>query len=155
MSGKPAFSLSFDPRALTDLLQAPADIRDLALAHLQDIVNADLFGGKLTEELAGFRKVYVDAHNQWRLVYAQRPAPPTSAYRTEVHVVAVRPRAGNDVYVTVRARLGVTRRPASALTHAARSHSPQLDVAQRPFRSTPPSAMPGLPPPPSQKGPVR
>lgn len=46
--GQPAFGLSFDPRALTDLLQAPSDIRDLTLAYLQDIVNAQRFGLRLT-----------------------------------------------------------------------------------------------------------
>ncbi|KND28626.1 hypothetical protein IQ64_43625, partial [Streptomyces stelliscabiei] len=96
MSGpepRPAFGLSFDPRALTDLLQAPADIRDLALDQLQKVVNAQLFGGKLTEELTGYRKLYVDHRNAWRIVYAQRPAPPGASHRTEIHVVAVRPRA--------------------------------------------------------------
>jgi hypothetical protein len=33
-AGQPAFGLSFDPRALTDLLQAPGDIRDLTLVYL-------------------------------------------------------------------------------------------------------------------------
>ncbi|WP_215449473.1 type II toxin-antitoxin system RelE/ParE family toxin [Streptomyces sp. ATCC 21386] len=164
MSGpepRPAFGLSFDPRALTDLLQAPGDIRDLALDQLQKVVNAQLFGGKLTEELAGCRKLYVDHRNAWRIVYAQRPAPPGAAHRTEVHVVAVRPRARHDVYETARARLGLARRPTGARTHAARARSPQLDTQRPPIPKPgpPPSAVPGLPSPAPTptplKGPVR
>ncbi|MBE1599908.1 MULTISPECIES: type II toxin-antitoxin system RelE family toxin [Streptomyces] len=162
MSGpepRPAFGLSFDPRALTDLLQAPADIRDLALDQLQKVVNAQLFGGKLTEELTGYRKLYVDHRNAWRIVYAQRPAPPGASHRTEIHVVAVRPRARHDVYETARARLGITRRPTGARTHAARARSPQLDAQRPPIPKPGPSpyTMPGLPQPASTipKGPTR
>ena len=155
---RPAFGLSFDPRALTDLLQAPGDIRDLALAQLQDVVNARLFGAKLTRDLAGCRKVYVDHRNAWRIVYAQRPAPANSTFRTEIHVVAVRPREAHDVYDTARARLGMTRQPMSARTHAARTRSPQLGTRQPIPKPTPRYAMPGLPQPapsPTLKGPVR
>ncbi|MFE4017996.1 hypothetical protein ACFXPZ_11365 [Streptomyces sp. NPDC059101] len=156
---RPAFGLSFDPRALTDLLQAPGDIRDLALSQLQDVVNARLFGAKLTRDLAGCRKVYVDHRNAWRIVYAQRPAPANSTYRTEIHVVAVRPREAHDVYDTARARLGMTRQPMSARTHAARTRSPQLGTRQPIPKPAPPLyAMPGRPQPdpsPTLKGPVR
>ncbi|MFD9441223.1 hypothetical protein ACFWBR_24925 [Streptomyces sp. NPDC060006] len=161
MSGhdRPAFGLSFDPRALTDLLQAPADIRDLALAQLQDVVNARLFGAKLTRDLAGCRKVYVDHRNAWRIVYAQRAAPATSMPTTEIHVVAVRPRAAHDVYDTARARLGITQRPLGERTYAARTRSPQLGARQPILKpGPPPHAMPGLPGPalpPTLKGPVR
>ncbi|MCL6737745.1 hypothetical protein [Streptomyces neyagawaensis] len=162
MSGpdaRPAFGLSFDPRALSDLLQAPGDIRDLALGQLQKVVNAQLFGGKLTEELAGYRKLYVDHRNAWRIVYAQRPAPPGADHRTEIHVVAVRPRIQNDVYETARNRLGIARRPTSARSHAARARSPQLDTQRPPVPkpSPPPYVRPGLPPsaPTPLKGPAR
>ncbi|MGW8452523.1 hypothetical protein [Streptomyces niveus] len=128
---QPAYGLSFDPRALTDLLQAPVDIRDLALAQLQDVVNAELFGRKLTGDLSGYRKLTVDYRNRWRLVYALRPAPPAASHRMEIRVVAVRPRAGNDIYDTVGRRLGMVRRPLSARTHAVRSRPPQL-LARRP-----------------------
>ncbi|MGW2822132.1 hypothetical protein ACWC24_14135 [Streptomyces sp. NPDC001443] len=144
--GQPAFGLTFDPRALTDLLQAPSDIRDLALAQLQDVVNADLFGTKLTGDLSGHRKLVVDSRKEWRVVYAVRPAPPTSAHRTEIHVVAVRPRARNDIYDTVGQRLGMARRPLSARTHAARSRSPQLTPRDPVPKPGPlPSATRGLP----------
>ncbi|MET9294359.1 hypothetical protein [Streptomyces sp. NPDC003077] len=143
-----AFGLSFDPRALTDLLQAPGDIRDLALARLQDVVSARVFGSKLTEELVGCRKLYIDHRNAWRVVYAQRPAPPHSDHRVEIHVVAVGPRAKQEVYETARARLGVVRRPSLARAHAARVRSPQL-VPRRtvPKPGPPPYALPGLPAP--------
>ncbi|MFE7889269.1 hypothetical protein [Streptomyces sp. NPDC057412] len=156
---RPAFGLSFDPRALTDLLQAPGDIRDLALAQLQDVVNARLSGAKLTRDLAGCRKVYVDHRNAWRIVYAQRPAPANSTHTTEIHVVAVRPREAHDVYDTARDRLGIRRRPLGERTHAARTRSPQLGTRPPvPKPGPPPYAMPGLPRPalpPTLKGPVR
>ncbi|MGX4693750.1 hypothetical protein [Streptomyces sp. JNUCC 63] len=150
MSGgqQPAFGLSFDPRALTDLIQAPSDIRDLTLAYLQEVVNAERFGTRLTGDLEGYRKLFVDSRKEWRVVYGIRPAPETSAHRREVHVVAVRPRAGNDVYDTVGKRLGMNRRPLSARTHAARSRSPQLTTrGPLPKPGPLPSAMPGLPHP--------
>ncbi|MVO90272.1 hypothetical protein GPA10_37375 [Streptomyces sp. p1417] len=141
----PAFGLSFDPRALSDLLAAPSDIRDLALAQLQDVVNARLFGPRLLGELADCRKLYVDHRNAWRIVYAQRPAPTGSAYRAEIHVVAVRPRERHEVYSITRKRLGITHRPLSALAHAARSRSPQLEPRREAPKPTPPSyAPPGL-----------
>ncbi|MFJ5045509.1 hypothetical protein ACIQH7_09905 [Streptomyces anulatus] len=155
---RPAFGLSFDPRALTDLLQAPSDIRDLALAQLQDLVDARLFGTKLTRDLVGCRKVYVDHRNAWRIVYAQRPAPANSTHTTEIHVVAVRPREAHDVYDTARARLGIRRHPLGERTHAARTRSPQLTTRKPvPKPGPPPYAMPGLPRPASStlKGSVR
>ncbi|MGW0708990.1 hypothetical protein ACWD4G_24080 [Streptomyces sp. NPDC002643] len=155
-AGQPAFGLSFDPRALTDLLQAPGDIRDLTLAYLQDVVNAERFGIKLTGDLEGYRKLFVDSRKEWRVVYAVRPAPPTSVHRNDIHVVAVRPRAGNDVYDTVGQRLGMARRPLSARTHAARSRSPQLTARGPVPKPGPlPSAMPGLPHPARASSPHR
>lgn len=143
-----AFGLSFDPRALTDLLQAPSDIRDLTLAYLQEVVNAERFGLRLTGDLEGYRKLFVDSRKDWRVVYGVRPAPEESAHRREIHVVAVRPRAGNDVYDEVGRRLGMTRRPLSARTHAARSRTPQLTTRGPASRPGPlPTAIPGLPGP--------
>lgn len=151
MSGgqeRPAFGLSFDPRALTDLLQAPGDIRDLTLGYLQEVVNAERFGLRLTGDLEGYRKLFVDHRRDWRVVYGIRSAPAGAEPRREVHVVAVRPRAGNDVYDTVGRRLGMTRRPLSALTHAARSRSPQLTAhGPVPRPGPPPTAVPGTPRP--------
>ncbi|MFD5656206.1 hypothetical protein [Streptomyces hirsutus] len=150
MSGgrQPAFGLSFDPRALTDLVQAPSDIRDLTLAYLQEVVNTERFGTRLTGDLEGYRKLFVDSRKEWRIVYGIRPAPETSAHRREIHVVAVRPRADNDVYDTVGKRLGMNRRPLSARTHAARSRSPQLTTRGPIAKPGPlPSAMPGPPRP--------
>lgn len=106
--GQPAFGLSFDPRALTDLLQAPSDIRDLTLAYLQEVVNAQRFGLRLDGDLDGYRKLFVDSRRDWRVVYGVRLAPAESAHPKEIHVVAIRPRAGNDVYDEVGRRLGMT-----------------------------------------------
>lgn len=106
------------------------------------MVNADRHGSKLTAELAGLRKLYVDHRAAWRIVYALRPAPATSAYPMEIHVVAVRPRARHDVYDTVAQRLGITRRPVGARAHAARTRSSQIDA----YRAIPkPGPPPGLP----------
>ena len=145
---RPAFGLSFDPRALTDLLQAPGVIRDLALSYLQELVNAERFGFRLDGDLEGYRKVIVDARREWRVVYGVRPAPANSTHRREIHVVAVRPRAGNDVYDEVGRRLGMRRRPLSSRTHAARSRSPQLMTRGPVPRPGPPAtALPGVPRP--------
>ncbi|MEV5843667.1 hypothetical protein AB0M32_17065 [Streptomyces sp. NPDC051985] len=147
-AGQPAFGLSLDPRVLTDLLQAPGDIRDLTLAYLQEVVNAQRFGLRLDGDLEGFRKLFVDSRKDWRVVYAVRPAPAGSLLHKEIHVVAIRPRAGNDVYDEVGRRLGMTRRPLSARTHAARSRSPQLTTrTPAPRPAPPPIAAPGRPRP--------
>ncbi|MFK0136653.1 hypothetical protein [Streptomyces murinus] len=145
---RPAFGLSFDPRALTDLLQAPSDVRDLALSYLQELVNAERFGLRLDGDLEGYRKLFVDARREWRVVYGVRPAPANSTHQREIHVVAVRPRAGNDVYDEVGRRLGMRRRPLSTRTHAARSSSPQLITRGPAPRPGPPStALPAVPRP--------
>jgi len=139
---RPAFSLSLDPHALTDLLQAPGDIRDLALALLHDVVNARLFGGRLTHDLDGCRKLYVDHRKAWRIVYVQRPVPANFTHRAEIHVIAVRPRANHNVYDIARARLGIPLPPKGTRPHDART--PQLDTHQ-PIPK--PAPMPGLPRP--------
>ncbi|MFK0099043.1 hypothetical protein [Streptomyces sp. NPDC091040] len=146
--GKPAFGLRFDPRALTDLLQAPSDIRDLTLAYLQEVVNAQRFGQRLDGDLEGYRKLVVDSRKEWRVIYAVRPAPAGSVHHKDIHVIAIRPRAGNDVYDEVGRRLGMPRRPLSARTHAARSRSPQLTTrGPVPRPGPPPTALPNLRPP--------
>ncbi|MEU9939070.1 hypothetical protein [Streptomyces lavendulae] len=153
----PAFGLSFHPEALTDLLAAPGDMRDLGLALIQDVVRAQVRGPALTAELAGYRKLYLGAQVQYRIVYDYRPAPPGSSHRTNVHIVAVRPRAKHDIYDTVRARVGRPCPAAGPRAYAARSRSPQ--VWPRPA-VTPTPPVPGLPTPApattnSPKGPSR
>ncbi|MGW7456426.1 hypothetical protein [Streptomyces sp. NPDC054797] len=159
----PAFGLSFHPEALNDLLAAPGDMRDLGLALIQDVVRAQVRGPELTAELTGYRKLYLGSRVQYRIVYDYRPAPPGSSHRTNVHIVAVRPRAKHDIYDTVRARVGRPRPAAGPRAYAARSLSPQ--VRPRPaFTPAPPAAafpVPGLPAPAriattnSPKGPSR
>ncbi|MDX3854915.1 hypothetical protein [Streptomyces sp. AK02-01A] len=145
MTGQPAFGLSFDPRALTDLLQAPGDVRHLALGRLQDLVNADLSGDRLTGELDGHRALDVGARTEWRLLYGHRPAPPASAYDTDIHVIAVRPGSGRNEHDAARIRLARTLRPTSALAYAARARSPQLDAWRAAITAqTSPYALPVL-----------
>ncbi|MFF1782052.1 hypothetical protein [Streptomyces virginiae] len=128
------------------MLAAPGDMRDLGLALIQDVVRAELRGGKLTGELSGYRKLYLGSRVEWRIVYAHRPAVPGSSHPTDIHVVAVRPRAKHDIYDTVRARVGRPRPAAGPRAHAARSLSPQ--VRPRPAVPTAPPApvfpLPGL-----------
>ncbi|MEU3188440.1 hypothetical protein ABZ707_30235 [Streptomyces sp. NPDC006923] len=128
MTGQAAFGLSFDPRALADLLQAPEDTQHLALGRLRDLVNSKLSGDRLTDELDGYRAVDFGDRTEWRLLYGYRPAPPTSAYDTDIHVIAVRPGSGWNEHDAARIRLARTLRPTSALTYAARARSPQLDA---------------------------
>ncbi|WP_129838085.1 hypothetical protein [Streptomyces sp. RFCAC02] len=149
MTGSELFALSFDPRALSDLLQAPGDIRDLALAQIQDAVRAQLVGRRLHDDLTGYRKLYVDSRNAWRTVYTQRPAPRGSARRVEIHVVALRPRAGYDIYRTVRERLGLAHPPVGPRPTAARTRSPQ-----RAARTGTESRIQLPAPPARQKGPL-
>jgi hypothetical protein len=105
----------------------------VTLAYLQELVTGARGGYPLTGDLTGWRKLAVPADDgEWRIVYVVRPAPAASPCQREIHVLAVRPRAGNDVYDTVGRRLGMTRRPLSARTHAARSRSPQLPPAPVP-----------------------
>lgn len=141
-AARPVFGLSFDPRAVTDLLEAPDDIRDHAIARLQDVVTAQEVGRRLTGDLDGYRKLVL-ARWEWRLIYDLRPASRGSEHGREIHVIAVRPRAGNDAYDTVGRRLGMTRRPLSARTHAARASSPQLaDRRAAPTTGPPPAPAP-------------
>ncbi|MFI5804402.1 type II toxin-antitoxin system RelE/ParE family toxin [Streptomyces sp. NPDC051561] len=135
-----------DPRALEDLLEAPRDVCDLALAQLQEVINGELRGGKLLGDLSGYRKLYVDYRAAWRIVYGLRPADSRSTHATEVHVVAIRPRDQGEVYDRAAARIGRPRRSVSALAHAARARSPQATVS-RPSPLSLPAVRPGLPAP--------
>ncbi|MFJ4688893.1 hypothetical protein [Streptomyces sp. NPDC088789] len=158
MTGTPAVAgLSLDPRVVRDLLAAPDPVRDQVLARIAELNAApERAGSRLAGDLAGFRELLPDSGDGWGLIYGLRTAPPSSVYRTEVHVVAVRP-AGSRLRDTVRARLGLTR-PVSAMVHASRTRSPQLAAAPGRTASVPrpPSAeWPGLPLPvsaPTPKG---
>ncbi|WP_433549145.1 type II toxin-antitoxin system RelE family toxin [Streptomyces sp. CA-294286] len=154
IDGTPRYALSMDPRALEDLLEAPRDVCDLALAQLQDVINGELRGGKLLGDLSGYRKLYVGYQAAWRIVYGLRPADSRSTHATEVHVVAIRPRDQGEVYDRAAARIGRPRRPTSALAHAARARSPQTAVA-RPSPLSLPAVRPGLPTPAPASVPAR
>ncbi|MEC3997172.1 hypothetical protein VSR01_28190 [Actinacidiphila sp. DG2A-62] len=127
MNSEPRFALAADPRVVTDLVIAPADIRTAALDCLAAVVEGELRGEELAGALAGFRAVALDP--RWRLVYRLRPAPAGGPYAREVFVAAVRPRARFDVYTAVASRLGLNQQPLSALAHAARARSPQMTAA--------------------------
>ncbi|MCX4776861.1 hypothetical protein [Streptomyces sp. NBC_01264] len=131
---------------MNDLLAAPADVRDVALSRLQDAVTGQRHGRELTGTLAGFRKVYIDSA-RWRMVYGLRPAPEGSEHRREVFVVALRPRAQNEIYKVVAERLGIAHRPLSALAHAARARSPQTTAHPKPITVGLPLGRPATPSP--------
>jgi hypothetical protein len=148
----PRSGLSLDPRVLADLLAAPDDVREQALARIAEATTDPPSGPPLAGDLPGFRELPL-GDSQWGLVHAERPAPLTSPYRTEVHVAAVGP-AGTHLHDLVRGRLGRTH-PASALAHASRTRSPQLAADQHQTTLPRPviPARPGLPlPAPAPKG---
>ena len=97
-----AFGFAADPRALDDLRQAPAHIRDLALLGLQDLVHGEQRGARLGEragvDLTGYRRLYVDPAAQWRLVYAERPAPAGGRHPYEIFLLALGERDQHAVY---------------------------------------------------------
>lgn len=136
MTPPPAYGLSFNPQALTDLRALPRDIRDRALGLIEDVVRARVTGGSLTGELREYRKLYLGERSEWRIVYRLQDAPPGSHHHHEAHVVAVRPRARHDIYDTVRARVNRPRPAVGPRAHAARTLPPQMQGRK------PPSARP-------------
>ncbi|GAA2254759.1 hypothetical protein GCM10010232_49940 [Streptomyces amakusaensis] len=142
MTGAP-YGLSLDPHVVADLLSVPDAVRDRALARLGELTTVVLAGGtSLPGELAGFRELPLGEDAEWGLVYTRRPAPPASAHRTEIHVVAVRS-SRPCLHDTVRARLGLTR-PLGAMAHASRTRSPQLP-AQHDLTPSPRPVFPARP----------
>ncbi|GAA3087621.1 hypothetical protein GCM10017562_67360 [Streptomyces roseofulvus] len=123
---RPAYGLSFNPGALTDLRALPQDIRDRALDLIEGVVRARITGPELAYELREYRKLYLGAGAEWRIVYRLQKAPPSSQHTVEAHIVAVRPRARHEVYDIVRARVNRPRPPAGPRVHAARTIPPQL-----------------------------
>ncbi|TDC72618.1 hypothetical protein [Streptomyces hainanensis] len=112
------FGFAADPRALDDLRTAPARIRDLALLALQDLVHGEQRGARLGVragvDLTGHRKLYVDPKAEWRIVYAERPAPANATHAGEIFLLAVGPRDGHAVYNSAAHRLGRTAPASSA-----------------------------------------
>jgi mRNA interferase RelE/StbE len=112
----PRFGFAAHPEALDDLAALPTDIQELALLGLQQLVYGLNRGQRLDDrlgpELDGARKLYVDPKVGWRIVYREQPAPPGSAHRREIFLIAVGPRSRSAVYHTAAARL-------RALAHAA------------------------------------
>ena len=89
---RPRYALSFHPDSLNDLRALPQQIRERALDLIDGVIRARVTGPPLAYELRQYRKLYLGAGAEWRIVYRLQKAPPTSPYAIEAHVVAVRPR---------------------------------------------------------------
>ncbi|MFG3199863.1 hypothetical protein ACGFYT_27445 [Streptomyces sp. NPDC048208] len=140
------FAFAAHPDAITDLRELPDSIRDLALLELQNLVHGSDDCLPLKGRLAGFHKVYVDPSVAYRMVIQFRPAPPTSAHKREIYLVAAGSRHDYAVYRAAHERTGPTQGvrtdSAEARVQAARSRSPL--AADRPTAGTasPPTAAP-------------
>ncbi|MGW4031685.1 type II toxin-antitoxin system RelE family toxin [Streptomyces sp. NPDC004838] len=127
------FAFAAHPDAIADLRRLPAEIRDLALLELQNLVHGSDDCLPLTGRLAGFHKVYVDPAASYRMVVQFRPAPTTSAHQREIYLVAAGAREDYAVYRTAQLRThrtGLNRSAdadpvTDARVQAARSRSPQ------------------------------
>ncbi|MGW7303964.1 type II toxin-antitoxin system RelE family toxin [Streptomyces sp. NPDC054835] len=143
---RPRYALSFHPESLNDLRDLPQQIRERALDLIDGVIRARVTGPPLDYELRQYRKLYLGAGAEWRIVYRLQKAPPTSPYAIEAHVVAVRPRAHHEVYDVVRSRVGRSRPPAGPRVHAARAIPPQLQSsATQPATKGATSTAPALP----------
>ncbi|WP_186781582.1 MULTISPECIES: hypothetical protein [unclassified Streptomyces] len=98
------FAFAAHPDAITDLRELPAEIRDLALLELQNLVHGSDDCLPLKGRLAGFHKVYVDPNVAYRMVIQFRPAPPTSTHKREVYLVAAGSRKDYAVYRSAHLR---------------------------------------------------
>ncbi len=100
---------SAHPEALADLLDAPADVRDLALEYLDRLLRAEVRGPLLDQQgdrdLRGARKLYLDERNAYRLVYTEQRAPGNPRRLLGIHLVAVGRRYNIEVYKTAAERL--------------------------------------------------
>ncbi|WP_157852138.1 hypothetical protein [Kitasatospora sp. NRRL B-11411] len=105
----PPVGFSAHPEALADLLDAPADVRDLALEYLDRLLRAEVRGPLLDQQgdrdLRGARKLYLDERNAYRLVYTEQRAPGNPRRLLGIHLVAVGRRYNIEVYKTAAERL--------------------------------------------------
>ncbi|MET8981687.1 hypothetical protein ABZX85_39445 [Streptomyces sp. NPDC004539] len=105
----PPVGFSAHPEALADLLDAPADVRDLALEYLDRLLRAEVRGPLLDQQddrdLRGARKLYLDDRNAFRLVYTEQRAPGNPRRLLGIHLVAVGRRYNIEVYKTAAERL--------------------------------------------------
>ncbi|MFD7070606.1 hypothetical protein ACFV97_25620 [Streptomyces sp. NPDC059913] len=122
------FAFAAHPDAIADLRALPDNIRDLALLELQNLVHGSDDCLPLKGRLAGYHKVYVDPSVAYRMVIQFRPAPPTSAHKREIYLVAAGSRHGYAVYRAAHQRTGPQQgveadSAAEARIRAARSRS--------------------------------
>lgn len=123
---RPRYALSFHPESLDDLRVLPPEIRERALELIDGVIRDRVTGPPLDYELRQYRKLYLGAGAEWRIVYRLKKAPPTSPYAIEAHFVAIGARAHHEVYDVVRERVGRSRPPAGPRVHAARAVPPHL-----------------------------
>lgn len=157
------FAFAAHPDAIADLRELPADIRDLALLELQNLVHGSDDCLPLTGRLAGFHKVYVDPAVSYRMVIQFRTAQPASTHKREIYLVAAGAREDYAVYRTAQLRTNRTglNRPADtdaaaeARVQAARSRSPHAFDATASAPATAPAAAGPTAPAASRKAPTR
>ncbi|MET8325192.1 hypothetical protein [Streptomyces sp. NPDC005181] len=157
------FAFAAHPDAIADLRELPADIRDLALLELQNLVHGSDDCLPLTGRLAGFHKVYIDPAVSYRMVIQFRPAPLTSTHKREIYLVAAGAREDYAVYRTAQLRTNRTglgrladMDPATeARVQAARSRSPHAVDHAASLAATAPAAASPTAPAASRKAPQR
>ena len=119
---------SAHPEALADLLDAPADVRDLALEYLDRLLRAEVRGPLLDQQgdrdLRGARKLYLDERNAYRLVYTEQRAPHNPRRLLGIHLVAVGQRFNIQVYKTAAERMQAERLKQAAAQEAPRPGMP-------------------------------
>lgn len=143
---------SAHPEALADLLDAPADVRDLALEYLDRLLRAEVRGPLLDQQgdrdLRGARKLYLDERNAYRLVYTEQRAPGNPRRLLGIHLVAVGRRYNIEVYKTAAERLkqgaaqevprpGMPARFQAALASSVSRPSPAQAIATTPGAAPP------------------
>ncbi|MEV4116954.1 hypothetical protein [Nonomuraea sp. NPDC049695] len=114
--------ISYSPGVREDILDLPTkEHRSLAILLIRDLVRGRERGeelGVFDEELKGCRKVYFSSAAEvrsgrgyrWRIVYRERP-PSGRLNEPTIHIIAVGPRAHQQVYDTAIARLVAERVP--------------------------------------------
>ncbi|XXZ48098.1 hypothetical protein AAGT00_04730 [Streptomyces cavourensis] len=141
------FAFAAHPDAIADLRELPDEIRDLALLELQNLVHGSDDCLPLKGRLAGYHKVYVDPSVSYRLVIQFRPAPPTSAHKREIYLVAAGSRKDYAVYRTAHLRTAPLQHTAAvsaaeARVQAARSRSSLTTGLPTAAPAVPSSAVP-------------
>ncbi|MFF5336906.1 hypothetical protein [Streptomyces sp. NPDC013181] len=114
----------------------------MAVLELQNLVHGSHDCLPLKGRLTGYHKVYVDPAVSYRMVIQFRPAPPTSAHRREVYLVAAGSRRDYAVYRTAQLRTGAIQEhppktAAEARVRAARSRSPHATAQRLPASVSP------------------